>query len=256
MIEITVDSLVDLIAEIAFRLGFAAIWILLGSWLARLAHGWVEKYLSRKSMGWNGTVLLSRLVSVSIQIGGVLLALNMLGISGTGLLAVVSAFTVAVGISLQDVLKNFFAGIYLLLERPFKTGDRIVVRDVVGEVQGVDIRTTMIKNVKNELVLVPNAIIFTDILRNDTHFGIKRVELTIKSETRSLVDIVQRVQAGLEAVDEVRRPIPSPRIVASEPERLTVVISLILDNTDEALNQAAQAVIDALPGDSVEVTLS
>src|SRR5690606_11371705 len=126
-----------------------------------------KRALSQRRLDWNGSVLLSRLVSISIKVAAILVVLNILGVSGTGLLAVVSAFTVAIGLSLQDVMKNFFAGIYLLLERPCRAGDRIVVKDVLGEVKGIDIRTTLIKNRDNELVLIPNATIFTEILRNE-----------------------------------------------------------------------------------------
>ncbi|HEV2127800.1 MAG TPA: mechanosensitive ion channel family protein, partial [Thermomicrobiales bacterium] len=223
MPDITIDY--DAIREILLDAGgtafWVAFWLAAGWWLGRLTRDWVRLALSRRSMGWNGTVLLSRLASVAVRIVAVLLALNSLGVSGTGLLAVVSAFTVAIGLSLQDVLKNFFAGIYLLLERPFRAGDRIVVRDVSGEVQGIDIRTTLIKNRDNELVLVPNATIFTEILRNDSFYGVRRMELTIKSDSRSVHEIEERMHAALESVEGVKRPLPAPRILAKEDSTLT-----------------------------------
>ncbi len=236
------------------RVGFwIAVWLIGGWWLGSLARAWVRSALSRHSMSWNGTVLLSRLASIAIRIVAVLLVLNTLGVSGTGLLAVISAFTVAIGLALQDVLKNFFAGIYLLLERPFRSGDRIVVQDVAGEVQGIDIRTTLIKNRDNELVLVPNATIFTEILRNDSFYGVRRIELTIKSDKRTVHEIEERLHGALESVEGIRRPLPAPRIVSKAGDTLTMTTSLVVDNTDEAENAISQAVIDALPGDTIEV---
>ncbi|MDQ4044921.1 MAG: mechanosensitive ion channel family protein, partial [Chloroflexota bacterium] len=143
--------------------------------------------------------------------------------------------------------------IYLLLERPFRSGDRIVVQDVAGEVQGIDIRTTLIKNRDNELVLVPNATIFTEILRNDSFYGVRRIELTIKSDKRTVHEIEERLHGALESVEGIRRPLPAPRIVSKAGDTLTMTTSLVVDNTDEAENAVSQAVIDALPGDTIEV---
>lgn len=253
MLGLDFDALRTVVTDVGLVLFLVAFWLISGWWLGRLARSWVQKALTRRSLDWNGTILLGRLVSMVIRIFALLLVLNTLGVSGTGLLAVVSAFTVAIGLSLQGVLKNFFAGIYLLLERPFRAGDRIVVRDVVGEVQGIDIRTTLIKNRDNELVLVPNATIFTEILRNDTYFGVRRIQLTIASDTRTVSEVAELMGAALAPIDGVKHPIPAPRILSKTGTTLTMNSSLVVDNTDTVQNAAAQAIIDALPGDSIEV---
>ena len=254
MIDAALAWLRDAASGAAGSLLLAAAWVIGGFWIATLARRSVAAALSTKSMGWNGTVLVSRLVSIVIRVVAVMIALNVLGVSGTGLIAVASAFTVAVGLSLQDVLKNFFAGVYLLLERPFKAGDRIVIKDVSGEVQGIDIRTTLVRNINNELVLIPNATVFTEILRNDTYYGVRRVDLTIVSPERRLQAIETGLHAALDQMEGIRRPLPEPRIVSQTDNGLTVKLSVILDNTDIVQNQVVEAIIDALPGDSVEVT--
>jgi small-conductance mechanosensitive channel len=253
MIESTLDWIRDAATTLAGTLVIAAAWVAGGFWIAGIARNLVSDALAKRSMGWNGAVLVSRLTSILIRIVAIMIALSVLGVSGTGLIAVASAFTVAIGLSLQDVLKNFFAGIYLLLERPFKVGDRIVVRDVSGEVQGIDIRTTLIRNVNNELVLIPNATVFTEILRNDTYYGVRRFDLTITSQGRRFREIEERVHGALESVEGVRRPLPEPRIVSSDNEGLKVRMSLMADNSDIIQNRIAEAVIDALPDDAIEV---
>jgi small-conductance mechanosensitive channel len=254
MVESSFNWLLDRTIELGSVFLVAALWILGTYWLGGFVGRWVASMMAESTAGWNGAVLVSRLASVVIRVVGVLLALSSLGVSGTGLLAVVSAFTVAIGLSLQDVMKNFFAGIYLLLERPFKVGDRIVVKDVVGEVQGIDIRTTLIRNTNKELVLVPNATVFTEILRNDTYYGVRRVEFRVQSADRTLHDMEERLHASLEEIESIKRPIPGPRIVSSNADGVTVVMSLVMENTDEAQNAVAEAVIAALPGDTIEVT--
>lgn len=256
MVEFSYDTFSDLAIAIGKPLLTAAIYLVVGWQVARLSRNWVERAMTRRSAGWNGTVLLARLVSIAIKITSVLFALIAVGASATGLLAVFGAFTVAIGLSLQDVFKNFFAGIYLLIERPFRVGDRIAIRDVVGEVQGIDIRTTLVKNLHSELVLIPNAVVFTEILRNDTHYGVRRLDLTITTTTRSVTEVERSIREHLEETPQVRHPIPVSRIVSSTPDGLTVSSALLIDNTDEAEMVVADKVVSALAGDTVEVTSS
>lgn len=254
MIDPALEWLRDAAGSAAGTLLLAAAWVIGGFWVANFSRGWVKSLLSRNSMSWNGSVLVSRVVSIGIRVVAIMIALSVLGVSGTGLIAVASAFTVAIGLSLQDVMKNFFAGVYLLLERPFKAGDRIVIRDVAGEVQGIDIRTTLVRNINNELVLIPNATVFTEILRNDTYYGVRRVDLTVTSPERRLDEIETAIHAALDEMSGIRRPLPDPRIVSRTADGLTVKLSVIVDNSDLAQNRTVEAIIDALPGDTVEVT--
>lgn len=254
MFDLTNETFIDLLVAIGKPLLTAAVYVVVGFQVARFAGKWVERKMASRSVGWNGTTLLARLVTISIQVTSVLLALIAVGASATGLLTVFGAFTVAIGLSLQDVFKNFFAGIYLLFERPFRVGDRIAIRDVVGEVQGIDIRTTLVRNLAGEMVLVPNALVFTEILRNNTHFGVRRLDLTITTSDKTATEIDRLVRRHLEDVAEVRRPIPVARIVSSKPPTLTLSASLMIENSDEAEMQVTEMVVAALPEDAVEVS--
>jgi small-conductance mechanosensitive channel len=73
-----------------------------------------------------------------------------------------TAFSLAV----QDILKNFFSGVYLLLERPFRVGDTIRVKDQQGVVENIGVRTTMLRTAENVEVLVPNVMVFTEVVTN------------------------------------------------------------------------------------------
>lgn len=256
MFGIDYDTVLDFVIEIGTPLVKAAIYLIVGFQIARLARDWVERAMRRESVGWNGTRLISRLVSVAIKITSILFALIAIGVSPTGLIAVFGAFTVAIGLSLQDVFKNVFAGIYLLIERPFRAGDRISIRDVTGEVQGIDIRTTLVRNLQSELVLIPNAVVLTEVLRNDTHYGVRRLDFTIKTSDKSATDIDRLIRQDLHDAEYVRPPIPAARIVASTPTELTVSSSLMIDNSDEAEMAIAERVLHLLQGESVEVKSS
>lgn len=74
-----------------------------------------------------------------------------------GLLAALAAIGIAVGFAAQDVLKNIFGGILIVLDQPFQVGDKISVGGTYGEVVAIGIRSTRIVTPDDNLVSVPNA---------------------------------------------------------------------------------------------------
>ena len=99
---------------------------------------------------------------------GLAVILGLLGINESLLLTTFGAAGLALGLAAQDILKSFFAGLYLLFERPFLIGDEIEVKESVGRVERVGFRATTIVTADNVRVTVPNAIIFSDVVRNRT----------------------------------------------------------------------------------------
>lgn len=220
------------------------------SWVARRQ---IEPMLTRRSFGRNGALLVGRILSIAAFVGAFLAILGILGASWTGLLAVLSAFTVAIGLSLQDVMKNFFAGILLLVERPFLAGDRVKVKDVEGEIQGIDIRTTLIRNKDGALVLVPNSLMFTEILTNRSHFRTRRLDLSITSVSMPIDQIERRIAGSLADLAGVRKPIPAPHVRSSSTEGTRMNISLLIEATPEVEQNVMRVLIAQLGDSEIEI---
>jgi small conductance mechanosensitive channel len=98
-----------------------------------------------------------------------LVVLGILGASPASLVTVAGAVGLAFSLAMQDILKNFFSGVYLLLERPFRVGDTIRVKDQQGMVENIGVRTTMLRTPDNVQVLVPNVMVFTEVVTNHSH---------------------------------------------------------------------------------------
>lgn len=73
------------------------------------------------------------------------------------IIAVTASISIAVGFAAQDILKNVFGGIILLLDRPFKVGDKIDTGKYYGEVLEIGLRITRLVTVDDSVVSVPNA---------------------------------------------------------------------------------------------------
>lgn len=120
-------------------------------------------FRSRGDLGL--AILLGRTTYFLIVFVGVLIILRVFGLDATLVFASLGVVGLAVSLALQDVLKNVFAGIYLLIERPFRPGEIIKVRDFVGTVESIELRTTLLR-ADEATIHVPNAILFSEILVN------------------------------------------------------------------------------------------
>lgn len=114
-------------------------------------------------------ILVKRALVIGSTLVTLLLILGTLGISTAGLVAVAGAVGLAFSLAIQDILKNFFSGVYLLLERPFRVGDTIRVKEQQGVVENIGVRTTMLRTPQNVQVLVPNAVVFAEVVTNHTY---------------------------------------------------------------------------------------
>ena len=86
--------------------------------------------------------------------------------SVASMLAVSASIGVAIGFASQDILKNIFGGIIILLDRPFVSGDKIEVDKYYGEVVEIGLRSTRIVTPDDSLVSVPNAVMMNSSLSN------------------------------------------------------------------------------------------
>lgn len=93
------------------------------------------------------------------------------GVAGYGnflrsLATIAAAATLAIGFAMQDVLKNFVAGIFIYTEKPFKIGDWIEFDDNAGIVEDISLRVTRVRTFDNELLTVPNSQLTDSVVKN------------------------------------------------------------------------------------------
>lgn len=142
--------------------------ILAATWLAaRFVRKLVaERLLARTNLAVGARYSVGRVLSYLIWFGGAMLSLNALGINATSLAAFGAAVGVGIGFGLQDVVKNFFAGIIVLLERPIMVGDRIEVDKVSGDVVEIRTRSTVIRTNDEVYLIIPNSKLITETVTN------------------------------------------------------------------------------------------
>jgi small conductance mechanosensitive channel len=126
------------------------------AFLARYAADSFRRAAGRSSAVDPSTLLLgTRLIRIAILALGATLFLDVVGLPLGTLIATIGITGLAISLALQDLLRNFFAGIYLLFERPFQLGDRIRVKEFEGTVEHVQI-------------LIPNSMVVAEVVSNRT----------------------------------------------------------------------------------------
>jgi small-conductance mechanosensitive channel len=142
--------------------------ILAGTWLlARVLRKLIaEKLFGRSHVDPGVRYALGRVVSYVVWILGLIVALQPLGINATTLAVFGGAIGVGIGFGLQDIAKNFVAGLILLIERPIKVGDRIEMAQVTGSVAEIRARATLVRTNDDIYLIVPNSKFVTETVTN------------------------------------------------------------------------------------------
>jgi small conductance mechanosensitive channel len=157
-----VQHLTALLMAYLPRLVLAGMILVLGFGVAVVARR-VVHWLLRRALP-EVQLFAGRLTYVGTLIGAILWALAVLNVHIAALATVMGTIGLAVSLSSQDVAKNFVAGLYLLIERPFHIGDQITVRTGTGRVEFIGLRTTILRTEDNKQVIVPNTVILSEVV--------------------------------------------------------------------------------------------
>jgi len=150
----------------------------------------------------------SRLLRASVWITATLVALQTLGFSISGVLAFGGVGGVAVGFAAKDLLANFFGGLMIYLDRPFKVGDwiRSPDREIEGTVEKIGWRLTCIRSFDKRPIYVPNSMFANIAVVNPSRMSHRRIHETIGiryQDAAKMPAIVTDVKAMLREHPEI-----------------------------------------------------
>jgi small-conductance mechanosensitive channel len=225
--------------------------------LAQRIKGWVTRLLGRSRIDPNILALAGNGVFLLILLVGIFCLLGLFGANWTAILASLSVVTVAIGLAVQDVLKNLVSGVYLLLERPFKIGDQIALRTVAGKVEGIDIRTTVLRTEDGVQVLVPNTIVFSEIVTNQSAYGTRRVALQLTGVKADYQELHHLVLEALEPFEEVAHT-PAPKVLIQKVDAgsLTIAVEFWTRNGSATVPDILSRLQAVFPAAQMTITAS
>ncbi len=212
-------------AEIAYRyseaevfsyndnvLEFGFIWLMVWTLLGVIKEA--EKILAspvkmKKPMDYTTVNAISKLIRAVVLITAVLIALQSLGYSISGVLAFGGVGGIAIGFAAKDLLANFFGGFVIHMDRPFKVGDwvRSPDRNIEGTVEHIGWRITTVRTFDKRPLYIPNAIFTTVAVENPSRMTNRRISETIGiryadvSQMATIVDDIREMLVSHEDID-------------------------------------------------------
>jgi small conductance mechanosensitive channel len=214
-----------------FKVG-AALLVLVIFWLlARLVRMLAGKELRRVNADPQVALLVGRLAFLAGLIIGAVAAFTILFGSPALVFGGFGFLALAFSLAFQDILKNFIAGMFLLLERPFRIGDEITVDNHTGVVENIEMRTTTLRTTEGEQVLVPNSLVYTGTIINRTRYPTRLFTLTAKVPAEVAVDgFVDRLRDQLTGRPDIAKdPPPHVGLQPSIDGGLTLEVRYWLD---------------------------
>ncbi len=146
----------------------------------------------------------------------ILAALTAGGLSVNVLLTFGGLTSLALGLAFQDLLRNVLAGIFLLIERPFRIGDWITVGDISGSVQTIELRTTGLRTADGKLAVLPNLSAFANPVVNATAYDVRQFSVAVRlapgADLEKALRAVREVVEGFEGVAAQPKPFVQPRL--------------------------------------------
>ncbi len=154
----------------------------------------------------------SLLLRYSIIIIGVLVAFSIINIDFTTLKVLVGALGVGIGFGLREIVNNLISGFILLSDKTIVHNDLIEVNGLLGKVENVGIRTTIIKTFNNVEVIVPNTNLVNNELINYTHSDpIIRIDVPIGVSYKS--DPFQVKNLLIESLSKLENILKKPEVI-------------------------------------------
>jgi small-conductance mechanosensitive channel len=219
----TLSDLMDNLLSFAGKVGWAILISVVVLWVMGRLRNRIRRVVVKRGGDENIVTIIDNLVRIIVYMILGLVIIGAVTGSSASTVTAIGLITAAISLSLQDVLRNFVSGLYLLIERPFVVGDTIRVSDQRGEVERVDIRTTVIRNQLKEQVFVPNFLVFSQVVRrrsvNESH------KYTVKSPypVHESFDAIWNAALSVQSLPDLP---PTVRITGADAEQIDFEVLL------------------------------
>lgn len=184
----------------------------IGLWGGAFVSLWIENHLlgpSQPDPARSSAAQIVRIMGFSVVWSAVVLVmLSNLGIDITGLVAGLGIGGIAIAFALQSLLKDLFASLAIILDKPFVVGDFIIFDNSMGTVEQVGLKTTRIRSLSGEQISVANDTLLNARLHNFKRMRERRVVFDLHAHYRApiakLQELAVYIRSVIEAIDKTR----------------------------------------------------
>ena len=207
---------VPMAMAIGMKILGAIVLYVIGRWLIGVAIKLMSRVLTARNFDPTLQRYLANILAVVLNIVLVVAILGYFGVETTSFAALIAGVGLAIGAAWSGLLSNFAAGAFLVIFRPYKVGDYVIVAGgVEGTITEIGLFNTTIVAPDNSAMVVGNAKISGDIIRNFSTHDYRRVERTAQLAFGvDPLDAIARLKPALAAIPNVvADPAPSVEIL-------------------------------------------
>lgn len=169
-----------------------------------------------RGMDSSAKPLVYSLFSYAIYVITVLLVLHIAGVNTAGLVAMVGAASLAIGLALKDTLSNIASGLLLLFLRPFKAGDYIECGNIKGKIVGIGLFNTTLDTVEGMFVSAPNSSLWGQPIVNFSKNTNRRLQITVGISYGDSMEKALNILRDLVEKEPLFLKKPAPQFFVSE----------------------------------------
>ncbi|MBK5721629.1 mechanosensitive ion channel [Dysgonomonas sp. Marseille-P4677] len=195
----------DLAVSFGIKLIIATVVFIIGKWVIKWLRRFIDRFLEKRRIESTVKSFLDSLANITFQIILFLVIVNILGVSTTSFAAILAAAGLAIGMAMKDNLSNFAGGVMLLVNKPFKLGDRIIAQGMDGSVQAIGILYTILLTGDNRTIYLPNGPLSTGSIINFSNQKERRIDIvftigygadinSIKSTLQSVIKSIVQIK--------------------------------------------------------------
>lgn len=192
-------------------LAIALVVLFITAIVARFAARFADKITAKSNVRESLQQLVETVIKLVVWIVGLLIAAAIVlpGFSAGGMIAGLGIGAVAIGFAFQDIFENFLAGVLIMLREKMRIGDLIEVEGILGKVEKITLRETYVRQLSNELTLIPNSILFKNPVKILTDHEIRRNEVIVGVSYDTDLELAQKtIYAAMDTVDAIVKERP------------------------------------------------
>jgi small conductance mechanosensitive channel len=238
------ESLWGLLISFFLNLLAALVILVIALYLARFLSSIVRRALDHRKIPLGVIQLFTQLTFWTIIVSGVILALQRF-FNVTSFLAGLGIAGLTVGLALQDVMKNFVAGVILLVQQPFRVGEAIGVKGFDGTITAIDLRATEMRASDGRLVILPNSDVLANPIINYSRTYQRQAELSLNLPLNCDPDTVKQIlmEAGKDIEGFLYTPEPTVVFVNLTNSAIQANITFWVDVKKNDTGRVREAVL-------------
>lgn len=211
------DGILSKIIDLGFDLLIAILIFIIGKIILNLIRKLVKRIFTKSAVDTGVVKFVDSLIKTIGYIIIIITICGQIGIQTTSFITILGTAGLSIGLALEGCLSNFAGGVLILVTRPFKVGDYIIVNGVEGSVEKMDIIYTTLDTPDNKVVKLPNGTLSNSVLTNVTNQVKRRVDVQVGIHYEDDVVFAKKVAA------DVMNSYPN---ILKEEDNMVVVKSL------------------------------